>query len=149
MRKTSSRQTNFEPGANAVPFWRRMAAFVYDGFIIFSLLMLATTIALFINQGDSLLPHRSLFLLYLIIMTGLLLTWCWHRGGQTVGMLAWKIKIVDNHDQLITWKRALLRYILSLASFIFCGVGFIWCLIDKEHQSLHDRLARTKLIKIT
>lgn len=132
---------------NSILF-RRLAAFVYDSFIIISLLLLATTVALFFNQGESFLPHRTVFLVYLIIMTGLLLTWCWHRGGQTVGMLAWKLKLVDNQNELISWKRALYRYILALFSFSLCGLGFVWCFIDKDRQSLHDKIANTKIIQI-
>ena len=129
------------------PFLRRLAAMVYDSFIVFSFLLLATTFALIINKGKSLLPYQGLFLTYLFISTGLFLGWFWTRGGQTLGMLSWKIKLVDDKGQKIHWARAFLRYTLSIPSIGLGAIGLIWCLFDKDKQSLHDRLAKTKVVK--
>jgi hypothetical protein len=51
------------------PVLRRLAAIVYDSFIVFSFLILATGLALMVNQGKSLLPYRNFFLAYLILST--------------------------------------------------------------------------------
>jgi uncharacterized RDD family membrane protein YckC len=128
------------------PLWRRLAALVYDSFTLFSFLMLITAIALVINRGNSLLPYRWLYLTYLITTTGFLLTWLWHRGGQTLGMLAWKIKVVDQNNQQLSWRKAITRYGYALFSMGFFGLGLLWCLWDKDKQSLHDRLSGTRVI---
>ncbi len=128
------------------PLYRRLAAMVYDLFIVFSFLLLATTIALIINKGQSLLPYQYLFLTYLFISTGLFLGWFWTRGGQTLGMLAWKIKLVDDNGINISWTTAFLRYTLAIPSIGLGAIGLMWCLFDKNKQSLHDRLAKTKVV---
>ena len=127
------------------PFWRRLAALVYDAFIVFSFLLFVTAIALTVTQRDSFLDYRITYLSYLILCLGLFLTWLWKKSGQTLGMLAWKIKLVDNNHHLLTWKKAWLRYFISVVS-VGCGAGLLWCLIDKNKQSLHDKLSNTKVI---
>jgi len=127
------------------PIWRRIAALIYDSLIIFSYLLLMTALAMLVTQRTSFLPFRSLFLSYLIISLGLFLTWFWQRDGQTLGMLAWKIKLIDKNNQKLTWKKAWLRYFYLLFS-VASGIGLLWCLVDKQKQSLHDKLANTKII---
>lgn len=127
--------------------YRRYGAWVYDGFIVFSVLLLLTAIALLLNRGEDLMPFRWLYLSYLFLCTGLFLSSFWCRSGQTLGMLAWKIKVVDQHYQTLTWQHAFYRYFISLLTTLCGGIGLLWCFIDKEKQSLHDRIAGTKVIE--
>jgi uncharacterized RDD family membrane protein YckC len=64
--------------------------------------------------------------------------WCWLRGGQTLAMKAWGIKLVD-----VTPGKALLRFVLALALF---PASIAWALFDRDRQFLHDRLAGTRLV---
>lgn len=127
---------------------RRLGAIFYDSFIVFSWLILATALALIVNRGESLLPYRVYFLIYLVMMAGLFLSWFWHQKGQTLGMLAWKIRLVDQNNQSLSWSRAFIRYLMTLMSVGCAGIGLIWCLLDKEGQSLHDRFLQTKMVKV-
>lgn len=142
-----SRKTNNNDVPQSAPLFRRLAAMVYDSFIVFSFLLLVTSIALLANKGGSLLPYKPYFLTYLILSTGLFLSWFWHRGGQTLGMLAWKIKVIDASGEPLRWPKALWRYFIAIPSITLGGLGLFWCLIDKDRQSLHDRLAGTKMVK--
>jgi uncharacterized RDD family membrane protein YckC len=45
----------------------------------------------------------------------------------------------------LPWSRALLRFALALLSLFVCGLGFFWCLIDRERRGWHDILARTRV----
>ena len=67
----------------------------------------------------------------------------WLRGGQTLAMKAWRIRVVD-----ITPGRALARFVWALL-FVPTGVSILWALFDKDGQFLHDRLARTKLVLLS
>lgn len=125
---------------------KRCAALIYDAFIIFSLLMILTAIALCCTRGQSLKPYQGYFLIYLFVGIGLFLSWFWCKRGQTLGMLAWKIQVLDKNYRPLTWRKAFVRYILSFLNYCLCGIGLLWCLIDKEKQSLHDQLAGTKVI---
>lgn len=44
---------------------------------------------------------------------------------------------------------AIQRYFLATLSLSFFGVGFLWRLIDVDHQYLHDRLLGLEIIKVT
>ncbi len=101
-----------------------------------------------VNKGQSFLPFREVFLAYLVVGTGFFLSWFWQKSGQTLGMLAWKVQLVDTYHNKLTWKIALIRYFLALFSLSMAGLGFLWCLIDKDNQALHDRLAGTKLVRL-
>jgi uncharacterized RDD family membrane protein YckC len=129
-----------------VPFWRRLAAMLYDTFVVFSFIILATAVALLLNHGHSFLPIRYLFLTYLLVSTGLFLSWFWQRGGQTLGMLAWKMKVVDGNGERLTWRKAFLRYWLAMVTLSAGGIGLWWCLFNKQKQSLHDLILKTKIV---
>ncbi|MBS0287280.1 MAG: RDD family protein [Proteobacteria bacterium] len=131
----------------SAPFLRRIAALVYDSFIVFSFLLLATTIALAVNHGQSLMPYRWLFISYLFISTGLFLSWFWITSGQTLGMLAWKIKVINQDGKTLTWKQAFLRYCVGFFSLGLGAIGLLWCLFNQDKQSLHDILLKTRVIK--
>lgn len=142
-------QQTYHGSYPAAGFWRRAGAFFYDSFVIFSVWILATALALWLNKGHSLLPHQGLFLSYLFLVTGVFLGFFWRKKGQTLGMLAWKIAIVNQDNTTLSWRQALTRYLLGWLSISLAGLGFLWCLIDKNKQTLHDKLAHTKVINLT
>jgi uncharacterized RDD family membrane protein YckC len=65
---------------------------------------------------------------------------CWLRGGQTLAMKAWRIRLVD-----VTPGKALLRLVLAA---LLLPVSIVWALFDRGGQFLHDRLAGTRLIYV-
>lgn len=127
-------------------FFKRFAALIYDSFVLFSFWILLTVFALALNQGNSLLPYRFYFLSYLIVATGLLLSYFWCKKGQTLGMAAWQLKLVQENGDPLSWSQAALRYLIGSGSFFLGGIGFLWCLFDKNHQPLHDAIAKTIIV---
>lgn len=127
--------------------FRRFASLVYDAFIVFSFLLLLTAVALIVNRGESLEPYRLIFLIYLVIGTGLMISWCWKKG-QTLGMLAWKIHLVDHNHQRITWQHAFIRYLYAIVSLGLGCIGLLWCFWDKDRQMLHDKWAKTQIVTL-
>lgn len=130
----------------AASLFKRLAASVYDTFVLFSLLILATALALIVNHGESLQSVQYLFLPYLIIIIGTFVTWFWQRSGQTLGMLSWKIKLLNQNGRPISWRKAWVRFVVAIPSILCFGLGWIWCLIDKNRQSLHDRICGTYVV---
>lgn len=143
-----SNQTNTETLKNAT-FLRRLCALVYDSFVVFSFLILITGLALAVNQGNSLLPHRELFLAYLFVGTGLFIGWFWQKAGQTLGMLAWRIKIVNEDFSAINWHTAIKRYLIGTVCLALGGIGLIWCLFNKEKRALQDIFTKTRVVHLT
>lgn len=64
----------------------------------------------------------------------------WLRGGQTLAMRAWRIRVMD-----ITPRRALLRFLYALV-LVPTGISILWAFFDRDRQFLHDRLAGTRLV---
>jgi uncharacterized RDD family membrane protein YckC len=70
----------------------------------------------------------------------------WTRGGQTVGMKAWRIRLVAPGANSVDWPRAALRFFASWLSLLPAGAGYWWALIDRERCCWHDRLSGTRVI---
>lgn len=126
--------------------FRRLAALIYDAFIVFSIAILATAFALILNEGQSFQNVQYLFLSYLFIVIASFLTWFWQRSGQTLGMLSWKIKVVQADSKPLTWKKAWVRLLVAIPFSLLFGITWLWCLFDKQKQSLHDRICGTQVI---
>ena len=78
--------------------------------------------------------------LFVAAMLAAYFLWCWLRGGQTLAMKAWRVRLVG-----VTPGRALLRFVLALF-LVPTGLSILWALFDRERQFLHDRLAGTRLV---
>lgn len=126
--------------------FRRLAAAVYDVFLIFALLLLGTGIGLLINKGNSFGKNHFLFTFYLISIVGFFYCWFWTHGGQTLGMQAWKIRVVDNHLQPLTWPLAIKRFIFSVPSVCLFGIGYLTSFFNKNKLSVHDFSSKTRVI---
>jgi uncharacterized RDD family membrane protein YckC len=74
--------------------------------------------------------------------------WCWLRGGQTLAMKTWRIRLVarDGHARLQP-KAALLRFIYALV-LVPTTIGLFWAMVDRDRQFLHDRLAGSLLVPV-
>ncbi|WP_083250684.1 RDD family protein [Acidihalobacter aeolianus] len=133
---------------NRVGLPRRLLAMAYDGLLMFALLMIASALLIPFQHGQAVAPGNHLFQLYLLYVLYLFLAWFWVHGGQTLGMKAWRIRLVSDDGKPIGWTRATLRFFLSILSWLLLGTGFLWSLVDREKRCLHDILSHTRLIKI-
>jgi uncharacterized RDD family membrane protein YckC len=68
----------------------------------------------------------------------------WRRGGQTLGMQAWRIKLVSNEGAQLTTPQIALRLVGALLSGLILGI--LWKYLDRDGYYWHDRLSKTHLI---
>lgn len=122
-----------------------MGAIVYDLFLLAAVLFLATAIALPLNAGAAFTSGQYLYPVYLLAVSFLFFGWFWTHGGQTLGMRAWKIKVLTRDRKPIGWSQALIRFIAALVSWGVFGLGFLWIIIDRQRRSWHDYLSHTAL----
>jgi uncharacterized RDD family membrane protein YckC len=125
---------------------RRLASALYDLLMLAAVMIVATLpfIALF---GDS--THgwrRHLLQAWLLAACAAYFVWFWTRGGQTLPMKTWKIRVVREDGAPLGVGRALHRYALAVLGLAALGLGFAWALVDRDRQFLHDRLAGTALV---
>jgi uncharacterized RDD family membrane protein YckC len=134
------------PSPDAPSIGRRLLAMVYEALLLIALLMFAGFIfQLFRNPAAPGAKH--FFQLYLFLVLGGYFTWFWTHGGQTVSMKTWRIRVEAIDGTPLRFPRATLRYGLAWVSLLAAGLGYLWALADRDGQFLHDRLARTRLVK--
>lgn len=104
--------------------------------------MLAALIFLLIFGDATLAPKRYFFQFYLWLIGAAYFIRNWTRGGQTLAMQTWRIRLTTRLGGPLTASQAMKRYILAS---IFFGLTFIWAFFDREGLYLHDRLSGTRL----
>ena len=124
-----------------------MAIIVYDFVIVISLLMLATLLAMLAGFGGRTAMKDPAYTIYLLSIWFFYLAWCWHKGGMTVGMRAWRVKIEDESGNRPGWGKSTIRFLASLLSAAAVGIGFAWALFDSRKRTWHDILSGTRLIR--
>lgn len=112
--------TQSEPGAGqtAPSLWRRMACFVYEGVLLFGVVMIAGYLFSSLTQQRHALTGRHGLQAFLFVILGIYFAWFWSHGGQTVAMKAWHIRLVDRDGKPVGERRALVRYLLSWLWFV-------------------------------
>ena len=126
---------------------RLLAIMVYDSVVIVSLLMLAALVAILAGFDGQTAMKDPFYTLYLLSIWFLYLTWCWHKGGMTVGMRAWRVRIEGDDGNRPGWGKASIRCVSALLSIAAAGAGFLWLLVDPHKRTWHDILSRTRLTR--
>lgn len=146
---SSKTKKTLKPGRDLAPppgFFRRFAAQSYDLFLLLALLFLATALLLPFTDGEAISARQTLiYRIYLVVISFFFYGWFWTHGGQTLGMRAWKIKVLTLDQKPINWKQASLRFATAIVSWGLFGLGFLWILLDKNRRGWHDHLSKTAL----
>ncbi|HEX9207352.1 MAG TPA: RDD family protein [Steroidobacteraceae bacterium] len=130
---------------------RRLAAMLYDGLLLLALLLIATACFLPFTGGTALTWDRFPlpWLLHKLVVVGVFVGFYgvfWTRRGQTLGMASWRLRVERYDSAPLTWRDTLLRLGAAVLSWIPCGLGWAWCVFDREHRTLHDILSRTRVV---
>ena len=125
--------------------FRRLAAILYDSLLIIAMWLITTLLLVaFINDGTALQGPLYQFGLY--FEACLFYSYFWRLRGQTLGMQAWKIKLVTPDLQTLSWQECFTRLFFALVSISMLGLGFIWMLFDPDKLTWHDRASGTRVI---
>lgn len=135
----------------AAGFWRHLAAILYDSLLLLALWLAVSAVFLAISGGRLAAPERPLWLLYafraaLALVSFLFFGWFWTRGGQTLGMRAWRLKLVADPGPAVTWSQALRRFVAAGLSWAVLGLGFGWIIVDRQKRAWHDYLSSTRVV---
>lgn len=91
---------------------------------------------------------RGLLDAWLLIVTAAYFAVSWTRVGQTIGMRAWKLKLVRGDGSLLDWRTALLRFVLASLSLALLGCGFWYAWFDAGRRTWHDRVCGTRMLRL-
>jgi uncharacterized RDD family membrane protein YckC len=90
---------------------------------------------------------HALFQLWLLGVLAAYFAYCWRRGGQTLAMKTWRIRVARQDGSALSPREAVARFALAVWSLSLFGAGFWWGFVDREHQFLHDRLIGSRLYR--
>ena len=148
---------------------RRMAAFVYEGVLLFGVLFVAGYLWSATTDQRHALQGQSGLQIFVFVVLAIYFVVFWTRSGQTVAMQAWNVRLVTANGAPVGTLRALLRYLASWLWFVpalltarlaglhsafeifvlvAVGVGAyaLLALLHPQRQFLHDALCGTRLV---
>lgn len=123
--------------------FRRCLAFIYDTFLLIAVFFVVTSIVIAFNQGQAF--ENLAFLAVLYAVGFLFFSWFWRHGGQTLGMQAWRIKVISETNEPLTYKQCIKRYVIGTILF---GITLVIALFRPSKQGLHDTYSNTKIVLI-
>jgi uncharacterized RDD family membrane protein YckC len=149
--------------------FRRLAAFLYEGVLLFGIVMLAGLFYGVVTQQRHALVGSTGLQAFLFGVLGLYFTYFWSRSGQTLAMLTWHMRLVTVQGHPVRPLRAVLRYLLAWLWFLpalalvqaaglkggwpVSGVVIVGVLVyaalarlHPDRQFLHDAICGTRLV---
>lgn len=124
---------------------RRLAAGLYDAMLLIALLMTAGVVAVLVNNGEAIDDGNLWFRLWLASVFAGFYLWFWTHGGQTLGMRAWRLRLIAEDGSAVNKAQALLRLPLAICAWLSLA-GILWSLLDARGRSAHDILSGTLVI---
>ena len=151
---------------------RRFASMLYESILLFAIALAATSVFQLAAGPAGIEGWRSEALHgYLIAVFAAYFLWCWLRGGQTLAMKTWRIRLVTAAGGPLRPRVAFLRFLLAVVftggfllavlaalkygvpwlAFVtlsLTGLGLGWATVDRDRQFLYDRMAGTRLVMV-
>ena len=133
---------------------RRLAALLYDSLLVLPLIMVAVALCTGLHVAVSSATgsadysatlHPLLVRLIALLTVVSFYCYCWCRGGQTLGMKAWRIKVQGFDGQALSLRQSIIRCFATLPSLAPAGLGYWWCLFNRHGRYWHDYLSGTEL----
>ena len=131
--------------AATVGLVRCLMACLYDWLLVLAIMMVASVPVVAITAAP-VSPGQGWYRLALISVAAVFFIAFWTMGGQTLGMRAWRIKVVQSDGSKVTTTRAASRFTCAIVSALAAGLGFAWMLFSGEKLSWHDQWSGTRLI---
>ena len=141
---------------------------LYEAMLLFGVVFITSWLFDTLTQSRHALTLRHARQVVLFVVLGLYFVYFWVRGGQTLAMKTWHIKLVAPGLQQVPVIKAIARYLFAWLWFLPAMVldfalgltGWIsvlmivanmllWAgaiMLDRDRQFLHDRLAGTRLV---
>jgi uncharacterized RDD family membrane protein YckC len=138
------------PESDVAALGPRIGAAVLDGLLLLAVDAAVVYFTLRVSRlGASeimLLPPAPLAA-FLLLLNGGYLTMFTAATGQTIGKMAFGLRVVSAEDEPLTIGLALLRVVALLVGALPAGLGLVPAGFDRAHRALHDRLAGTRVVR--
>lgn len=135
---------------------RRFAGLTYDALLLLAISIGYGALATWANvllqgqppEGQKVEWGHWGLLMFLGWMICLVIFFCyfWRKSGQTLGMRAWRMKLVSHDFTTPSIEQCLIRCFVAPFSLLLLGLGYFWRWFDPQKLTLHDRLSKTQVI---
>jgi uncharacterized RDD family membrane protein YckC len=149
---------------------RRLACFVYEGVLLFGVVMFAGLLYGLVTRQQHALVGTHGLQAFLFVVLGLYFVVFWTRGGQTLAMQTWRIRLLTRDGGPVGVPRAVARYLLAWLWFLPALMGlwlsglkggaptfavllagvlaYAWTArLQAQGQFLHDAVCGTRLVQ--
>lgn len=134
---------------------RRLGAMLYDGFLVIAIWVAVTVVHMLFFRyvlgqqteeiGTTASDIWSLRLMLVFFVT-LFFVFSWSRGGMTLGMQAWRLRVQAADGYSLNLKQCLIRCAVAWFSLLAFGLGYLWVLFDKQRRSWPDIASNTQTV---
>ena len=125
---------------------RRIAASVYDLFLLLGVWFAIGSFAVWINGG--IIQTKWVGPLLVILSTWIFYGYFWMNGGKTLGMAVWNFEIYSTDGSEITLKKVSIRFFSNIFTILLAGLPLALMYFSKDNLSLGDYLSKTSYKKI-
>ena len=154
------------------PLWRRLLALVYDLLIVVALVMVVGLMCQLATGGRLIRTgaHAQVPLWYQALQGAVVAAYfisSWRRGGQTLGMRPWRIRVCHTDGGTLSLRQALVRVLVAAAPLLLLTLAprlglhaVLWtvlltwalwfapALFDPRRRALHDLAAGSELRRL-
>lgn len=126
-------------------FLRRLMSNLYDWLLVLAIMMVVSVPVVAVID-DAIAPGNAFYRLTLALVAAAFFIFFWSHGGQTLGMKAWRLKLVNRDGTAANTKAAAQRFIFACLALLPAGLGFVWLIWDRDKLSWQDRLSKTRVV---
>ena len=132
--------------------FRRLGAMLYDTLLLSGVLMVAIGIIAVpygLVTGSELYVHyRFLEQIYILVVIAAFYVYFWTHGGQTLGMRAWRLRVIGEDGRALGFGAAVKRFIWAIPSLLPAGLGLWVSLFNRDGLAWHDRKSCSRLVML-
>ncbi|KRE85465.1 transporter [Rhodanobacter sp. Soil772] len=160
---------NFATTDTPCPLWRRLLALVYDLLIVLAIVMVVGLLCQLATGGKLIRTGATVAVpIWYQVLQGLVVATyfisSWRRGGQTLGMRPWRIRVTRDDGGAPSLQQALIRVLVAAAPLVLLLLApvlglraTVWTLLavwagwfavaafDPRRRTLHDIAAGTEI----
>jgi len=133
-----------QSNASHASLLRRLGAIGYDFLVVIALAFAVTALWLWLMNTETATGPAFQSTIFISIFT--FFGFFWTRSGQTIGMMAWRIRVQSKEGFAISWTQALTRFLVAILSASCLGAGYLWMLISDEKLTWHDMLSNSEIV---
>lgn len=159
--------------------WRYIGAVCYDSMLLFACLFFAVLFLFLILHFSGIISLEQIaksefspvVTTYVLLVSFAYFAWQWHRGGQTLGMKTWRIKLESSLGSKLLFWQLFVRFCAIMLSLFLLGLavkwvwfqpqpvlasmtwlllasGFATAFADSQGRIWHDYVSATRLVYV-